>query len=293
MDPLTILAALGLAAPSSVEPVKGGVDAAIWRVEHGGKRYALRVLGSDQADQAQREIAAMTAAEAGGIPVPRVVATTTWNDRPTLLLTWSPGRPLLEVLLDDPANHTRVRALGEEFGRVQAAIHAIPLPSQLRDSSARWKMWAGPEPDLASHLAQVSPGPSALLHLDYHPLNVLVEGERVTAVLDWANARAGDPRADVARTLSILRLGPLSDGPTATAARVMRRVFEAGWRKGYEQAAGPLTDLAPFCWWAGAVMERDLAPRLGRPDIPRLTPGYLAWVRRWTANWKFRSGRER
>lgn len=40
-----------------------------------------------------------------------------------------------------------------------------------------------------------------MLHLDLHPLNVLLGEEgAVTGVLDWANTAAGDPVLDRART---------------------------------------------------------------------------------------------
>src|SRR5436853_495789 len=81
-------------------------------------------------------------------------------------------------------------------------------------------------------LAGAAPRSDALLHLDFHPLNVLVDGRRVTAVIDWANARAGDPRADLARTLTILRLSPV---PPRFARLV--GVLVAGWRGGYEAEA--------------------------------------------------------
>lgn len=55
---------------------------------------------------------------------------------------------------------------------------------------------------------------------------------------------------------------------------------------GLRGEAGPVGDLAPFCWWAGAVMLRELAPQVGRADLPWLTAGYLAGVQAWTAGWR-------
>jgi hypothetical protein len=164
------------------------------------------------------------------------------------------------------------------------------LPTDLPDHPVPWQAWAGPDPALRTCLAALPARPPALLHLDFHPLNVLVGDGRVTAVLDWANARAGDPRADLARTLSILRLAPLPRGITGALEWTARRAFEAGWRRGYRRVAGSPGGLAPFCWWAGLVMERDLAPRLGRADLPWLTPAFLDRVRRWTADWRVRAG---
>jgi aminoglycoside phosphotransferase (APT) family kinase protein len=292
VDPSDVLAAIGFSGQTSVEPVLGGADAAIWRVVRGEEHYALRLLRSDQPNQAQRETASMTAATAASVPVPHVIATGTWQDRPVLLLTWSPGDSLRQVLSERPLALRRSHALGVEFGRAQAAIHAIVPSAELCAGGKRWEDWAGPDEDLQACLAGLQQRPTRLLHLDYHPLNVLVANGKVTAILDWANARPGDPRADLARTLSILRLISLPDGLTGAIARIQRRTFEAGWWHGYQEAAGPVDDLAPFCWWAGLVMVRDLAPRVGRPDLPWLTHEFLARVRSWTATWSAKANAE-
>jgi len=44
----------------------------------------------------------------------------------------------------------------------------------------------------------------SLVHMDYHPLNVMVEGVRVTGVLDWVNTDVGDRHLDAAMTAVIL-----------------------------------------------------------------------------------------
>ncbi|HVB09814.1 MAG TPA: phosphotransferase, partial [Bacillota bacterium] len=108
-----------------------------------------------------------------------------------------------------------------------------------------------------------------LLHGDYHPLNVLTDGERITAVLDWTNAAAGDPRTDVARTLSILRLEGRVPGRFPLELRRVLAPFERAWLAGY---GGDLPD-AIFRAWAGAFMADDMAAK--RP------PDHIARVRRW------------
>ena len=87
-------------------------------------------------------------------------------------------------------------------------------------------------------------------------------------MLDWANARAGDPRADLARTASIILLGPAGPGEPPGLGALVRRALVAGWRHGYEAASGPVGDLAPFYVWAGALMVRDLAPGSVAPIFP-------------------------
>jgi len=255
-----------------VERATGGSDTTVWHLERAGSHYALRIFRGDQIGTLRRELVALGAAGCGCLPVPRVFAMGTYQDRPALLTEWCQGRPLLDDVRQRPE---RVLALGMQFGRWQAAIHRIKAPASLR---ANWIAWAGPlEPGFANYLERVSRvRQPRLLHLDYHPLNVLIQHGQVSAVLDWTNAHAGDPRADFARTVSLLRLHPLTGGP---AERGMRLLLEIGWRLGY---GGLERDMAPFYAWAGAAMQHDLAHRFGASE--------LAHVRRWTAAWLRRSG---
>ena len=290
LDPAAILAALGVTDTTAAVRVSGGWDTVIWRVERGGVPYALRLFRAEQAGTARREVAAMRAVEGAGLPVPRVEAEGAWEGRPALLLSWCPGQPLIEELRERPWGAV---TLGKAFGRVQAAVHAVPAPDLLRQRPEAWLAWAGPEEEaLQARLRALAPRADALLHLDYHPLNVLGDGGtggRVTCVLDWANALAGDPRADLARTLTILRLSPTPPGVPAALVRLVTRLFERGWRAGYRQVAGPQRGMAPFYAWAGAMMVRDLAPKVGRPGIP-LEERHLEAMRAWTARWKRRAG---
>jgi aminoglycoside phosphotransferase (APT) family kinase protein len=203
-DPNAILASLGFERPGSTEGVSGGKHTAIFRVELGDELFALRVFRPGEEGVARREARVMRAAREGGVPVPRVCAEGTWRDRAALLLSWCPGRPMAEELAARP---WRAWRLGVLFGQSQAAIHGKPSPEALRAAGRAWIDWAGPgEEALAARLRETDPREDSLVHLDYHPLNVMTDGERITGVLDWTNTRAGDPRADYARTLTILRL---------------------------------------------------------------------------------------
>ncbi|MGH2601894.1 MAG: hypothetical protein ACRDJ9_21230, partial [Dehalococcoidia bacterium] len=68
------------------------------------------------------------------------------------------------------------------------------------------------------------------------------------------------------------------------------RALITGWRAGYRSLAGRPRQMAPFYAWAGAVMIKDLSPRLGRSDLPWLTSAYLDRVRAWTTRWRARAG---
>jgi aminoglycoside phosphotransferase (APT) family kinase protein len=286
LDPTDILDTLGVAGPARAIPVAGGADTLIWRVEAAGRVSALRLFRPEQATMAQREVAAMAAAGAAGLPVPQVYAEGIWRGRPVLHMSWMPGRPLRDELRAHP---WPARALGVEFGRAQAAVHAISPPAVLLAHPTPWIAWANPDDALRNCLRAAAYGPNVLLHLDFHPMNVLVADGRVSAVLDWANARIGDPRADLARTASILRFAPLDPGMPRLLGGWPRRLFIAGWRRGYREVTGPIGGMAPFYAWAGEVMIRDLTPRLGRPDLPWLDLQLLERVRQWADGWRERA----
>jgi len=286
LDPGAILAALGQAAPDNIRPVTGGWDTAVWRVDYPNRSCALRVFRPEQAAVCRREVAAMRAAAAGGVPVPVVEASGAWEDRPALLLSWCPGVPVLHELARRP---WRVWRRGAEFGRMQARIHTLAAPDELRHNLPAWVDWKMiSEPRLRERLLEISTHTDALIHLDYHPLNVMADGTRITAVLDWANARAGDPRADFALTLVILRLSPTPPGTSRVLTLTLRRILELAWRRGYGPPTTPSEDLAPFHAWAGATRLQDLTPLLGKPGV-WLRQEDLARLKRWTLHWKQRA----
>lgn len=280
LEATAILAALGVTSVAAIAPVGGGTDAAIWRVEHDGLTSALRVFRPEQAEACRREVQALIAAGQAGVIVPEVRAAGAWRNRPAQLLSWCPGVPLWEAIRRWP---WRVWALGLAFGRAQAQIHRITAAPQLADLQRDWIAWAGPaDEQLSTALERLSHPTPALLHLDYHPLNVLSDGHQITAVLDWVNAAVGDPRADLARTYTILRVEPLTPGRQPPPLTFIRRLLCWSWQRGYRQIAGAPSDMAWFYVWAGAVMARDLGPRVGDPNS-WWQPRHLAHVQQWTA----------
>lgn len=184
------------------------------------------------------ELAAMAAA-AGVLPVPGVHGHVEFGDWAAVLLQVLPGRPAIDVAARHPA---KARDLGLACGAVHGLLAGAGAPAAL----AR----AGRDTGIA-----------ALLHLDLHPLNVLAgEDGAVTGVLDWANAAAGDPALDRARTWSILTLDP---GARARRAEPGMAELIAGWT----EAAG--LDEVP-AWaraWACRFMLADLAQRYGPAEL--------------------------
>ncbi|MHB8646373.1 MAG: phosphotransferase family protein [Thermomicrobiales bacterium] len=283
LDPFAVLAALGVHDATAATPVSGGQDTAIWRVDSAGGRYALRLFRADETRKCAREVATMRAAATGGIPVPIVHAEGAWQGRPALLLSWCPGRTLFAALQAQP---WRVWPLGVKFGRMQARLHAIALPEAPPYAPDQWLDWGGPlETPFRERLLTVACRPLVLCHLDYHPLNVMTDGEGITAVLDWPNGLPGDPRADLARTIVLMQF---VRPPLRPHEEALVRLFLRAWWHGYHRGQGSLGEMAPFYAWAGDATVRDQEEKIGRPGIA-LQSADLDPLRRWTDHWKNRA----
>jgi Phosphotransferase enzyme family len=220
----------------------------------------------------------MRAARDGGILVPEVFGQTVSHDLPVLLLSWCSGqlsKARFSANLGVPINAALLS------GRMLARIHRIFAPPILLEEGRSWLRWKPSSESMSDKQPEKARDSNQLLHLDYHPLNVMIDGGRISGVLDCANASYGDPRADVARTVTILRLD-IAILATPRALRLpvktLVRAFESGWRAGYEEVGGPLGDLSDFYAWAGEVMQRDLAHRY---STDQLQP-----VRDWTEHWR-------
>lgn len=239
-----------------------------WRVETEAGTFALRLYALEEAEAARGLHDLSAFLRPVGYPVPPAeLRSTTIPGELALLQPWLPGEPLLEVLRRSPERSTE---LGRAFGRLHARLHALPVPDEAR---ARLPVRT---------LARTRADRTAWLHLDYHPLNILVQGDGPGtlpdfSVLDWENVALGDPRLDVARTLSILSVDP-GFWTLAAGERRAALAFRRGYLAGYAATGGNLSGLPPFLAWAGEWMGQDLAHRF--------TPAQLRHVARWAAYWR-------
>ncbi|WCO68966.1 phosphotransferase family protein [Iamia majanohamensis] len=203
----------------------------------------------------------LAAAEAAGVPVPPVVVDAPAAEGAGL------GQARVSAHVDGEALGPRIvraertdegrRALGRRLGSALAGIHAIdpevvadldvvdPL-GRVRDGL---DLLGEQRPALELGLRRLEatrpePGPVGVVHGDYRVGNLLVDGDELTAVLDWELAHRGDPAED---------LGWLCG---------------RAWRFGGDREAGGVADLDDVL--AGYVEAG------GRPTSPEV-------VRWWTA----------
>ncbi|MFC4410327.1 phosphotransferase family protein [Chungangia koreensis] len=244
---------------SSFKKVQGGNDSSVYQVTGlDGSNFALRILPLNRLSQFQWEAELISMVREQNIPAPEVISVHAAGGYAVMLMEWVTGQTMLQALMDHPV---KARQLGSEFGRVQALIHQIELPKPIVSS------WLTPATDIERELFnQINPTGQWLLHMDYHPLNVLTDGEKVTGVIDWINASVGDRRFDMMRTLSIMQI----DGPTITEIQEILSDFLEGYRAGYEKIDDPLQHNHLFRFWAGNRMKRDLGQRLDENAIKRI-----------------------
>jgi Ser/Thr protein kinase RdoA (MazF antagonist) len=225
----------------------GGASGSAWGVGD-------QVLRVGPRDLMEAELAA-TAAASAVLPVPAVLDRAEVDGNLAVRLERRPGRPVVEVLQRHPG---LARTVGQACGAVHQVLAGVPAPSGLRPA---------PGAPAGGPTGPAGPGPR-LLHLDLHPLNLLVSDDgELTGVLDWANAAAGHPDLDRARTWSILTLDPI--------ARSYRSqpVFAALADAWLEQ--GQLTQASPAARaWACRFMLRDLGGRYSPADLAHVREAY-------------------
>ncbi|MCL4265153.1 MAG: phosphotransferase family protein [Anaerolineae bacterium] len=192
------------------------------------RRYA--VFGDyDRGEKARREYKTLALLAAHGLPVPEPLFLDTTGgvlDTPGIVTSFVAGGQVIAPV--DVGSWVR------ELAATLAQIHAVPVTavetSFLLNANAEvvWFLKSGHVPDymqqhpqgeaiwqavhdLLPALVPVRPG---LVHVDYWTGNILWQGGRITAVLDWEEAAYGDPGYDVAymrAELALLGSLPLAD----------------------------------------------------------------------------------
>ncbi|MBF6560609.1 MAG: phosphotransferase [Candidatus Binataceae bacterium] len=247
--------------------------------------------GPDADDKAARESRTIFALAEAGYPVPRPYLFERDRDplgAPILVMERAAGGPLFTTHSFPQA--FKIFSLGFlAFVRAQARLHRLaarglaidhlpqgficspdrapasaPLLDRMLGVIAE-RVARGPIPGLEAALAMLRDGaarfreaPAAIVHMDYHPQNVIVRGVRVTGVIDWVSADRGDRHLDAATTSAILATSAM-ERPNwmrdNRAGNTLRALF-AGLYFPMYHALAPM-DLARFryCQAVAAVMR--------------------------------------
>ena len=203
----------------AVRAIPEGHSGFTYWVELDGRRGVLRLPppGARIAGPADipRQARIMAALHGQGLPVPAIVATSAGpvvDGRPFVLMEAING-DRVEQAIDAGSNPLELASAAVEVLR---RFQAVPCektgiagedPMPLEGEVARWT-WlmdrapselTGQAPRLAQLLGERQPqaGPPVLVHGDYHFGNMLFDGGRVAAVVDWEIAQLGQPLLDL------------------------------------------------------------------------------------------------
>lgn len=197
------------ATPVGSRGLPGATSSSVSVVEFAdGAQLVLRLHTNDawlaeEPDLARREALVLRALAGTSVVAPSLIAVDESGEfcgRPAVLMSRLPGE-------SDPgvASADRLRLLADAL----PALHAQPIPDGVpvfapyQQPAARSVPAWTPMPEVWRAAIDVcaSPsasGPTVFIHRDYHPGNVLFEGDRLTGVVDWVNACAGPPEIDIA-----------------------------------------------------------------------------------------------
>lgn len=191
--------------------LNGATSSTLYKVTVTGSedRFVLRCLTNtawlaEEPDLIERERAALTALARIDFSAPRWVADDAAGQHcgvPALLMTALPGRVWLT-----PRN---IDGWLRELAKPLMTLHNAPV------EGIRWQYapYVNPQdahpPDWSTHPALWERGielarrpwpnaPMRFIHRDYHPVNVLFSGSRLSGVVDWPNACLGPADFDIA-----------------------------------------------------------------------------------------------
>ncbi len=199
-----------------IRPVGGGWDNAVFRL---GSRWALRLPRREQAvgplRAEQRWLPVLAAGLQVPIPVPvRTGRAGSGYPWPWSVVPWSDGiegaagdavgrsilaQPLAEFLLalhrpapDGPeVPHSPVRGVPLSVRDASVRANLGRLPAGF-DRAALTRIWS------EAVAAPAWSGPPVWVHGDLHPGNLIMDGGRLAAIIDFGDLTAGDPATDLA-----------------------------------------------------------------------------------------------
>lgn len=159
-------------------------------------------------DWAIREARTTDLVHAAGLPAPAVLGLTTVEGRPGIIFEQVTGASMWEQMLANPRDVPRLTL---QLVELQADVNATPAPAglprlidRLTEHIQGNPFLSASERNTAQAALDAQADDEALCHFDVHPNNMIM-GAGGPVIIDWFDAAAGSPSADVVRSSVLMR----------------------------------------------------------------------------------------
>jgi aminoglycoside phosphotransferase (APT) family kinase protein len=201
-----------------------------------GGRVLKLFLSANAASEAEHEAGIMRKVRAAGLPIPAVHGIMEAGGRPGIVMERVEGPSMLQEMTAKPWRMLRLARLMAELHASMHSLQVTGLPS-LKEELEHWLLHEADVPADVRRAAlkalQGLPDGTALCHGDFHPDNIIMTS-RGPVIIDWQNAKRGQPPADVIMTSLLLTMGAV---PSWMArARVIaagRSLFQRAYLRHY------------------------------------------------------------
>jgi hypothetical protein len=189
-----------------------------------------------------------------GITKVKCYGQATLDGRTGLILEKVEGKTLIALTTSNPGMAFRIPRLMAELQIQMHQTHTDKIRSyrqMVLDALDSEPLSFLTEQEKAAAVSRISrmPDGDSILHLDYHPDNIMSDGKTAT-IIDWMTAARGVPAADVAATLYLLNEGEMIPGLNRVLAMVLeqvRRHICSKYYSAYKEKTG-LTDAEVAQW---------------------------------------------
>jgi len=209
------------------EPIATGRSARIY--DWPEDDLVIKIFEPDY-DPAQVDVERDSLVEAGrlGVQVCACHGEVTVDGHPGLLLERVVGDSLTKQAERNPL---RIRAGARALASTHVQVHAQPTEkfTDIREAAAAaldtppLAFLDDPQRALAREHISALPAGDRMLHLDFHTENVFAQGEEYV-VIDWQTTLRGDPAADVAMTVLLIRDAELWPGTPLIKRLLVQRI---------------------------------------------------------------------
>lgn len=249
--------------------------------------------GTHAAEDARLEDSALRELARDGYPVPEMfllVDVDVIDGAPLTIMSEIPGLPLTQVAQSKPetipywfdkASDLLLRLHGINWHNGYPDFIEALTPLDFAERQVRW--WRAQAEKVGA--AEVLTGfnwlrnsffctrraaGQGLVHRDFHPDNILTDGERITGVIDWGELTIADPAVDVGWTRMILSTEATIALGDQFASDYMRRNPDVAKTLAFWEVFAACKRLTMIATVRANQSER-LAMWSGAPDLPRLT----------------------